>query len=164
MSRHGYTPGVDYTASRAVLEALEQEAAPAPRAALGVDDPSIDEITAEDLLGDYPAVQYIPPEGAFRLDIPTRLGEAFAFVATLAFGIALKTLLRALRIGDAASIVVMGELVSADYFDLLGVSPQRGRLLTAADNVSRTPGPVAVISDGFWRRAFGDPASALRVP
>ncbi len=26
-------------------------------------DPSIDEITADDLLGDYPAIQYVPPEG-----------------------------------------------------------------------------------------------------
>lgn len=43
------------------------------------DDPSIEEISAEDLLGDYPAVQYNPPEGGFHLDILTRLGEAFAF-------------------------------------------------------------------------------------
>lgn len=43
------------------------------------DDPSIDEISADDLLGDYPAVQYVPPEGAFHLDIVTRLGEAVAF-------------------------------------------------------------------------------------
>ena len=43
------------------------------------DDPHIDEITADDLLGDYPAVQYVPPEGSFFLDILTRLGEAFAF-------------------------------------------------------------------------------------
>jgi hypothetical protein len=43
------------------------------------EDPSIEEITAEDLLGDYPAVQYNPPEGAFHLDILTRLGEAFRF-------------------------------------------------------------------------------------
>ncbi|MFN0150155.1 MAG: nucleotidyl transferase AbiEii/AbiGii toxin family protein [bacterium] len=42
-------------------------------------DSSIDEITAADLLGDYPAVQYVPPEGAFHLDILTRLGEAFEF-------------------------------------------------------------------------------------
>jgi len=41
------------------------------------DDPSIDEISAEDLLGDYPAVQYVPPEGAFHIDILTRLGDAF---------------------------------------------------------------------------------------
>ena len=42
-------------------------------------DPSIEEILASDLLGDYPAVQYVPPAGAFHLDILTRLGEAFAF-------------------------------------------------------------------------------------
>jgi hypothetical protein len=40
-------------------------------------DPSIEEISADDLLGDYPAVQYVPPEGAFHVDILTRLGEAF---------------------------------------------------------------------------------------
>jgi hypothetical protein len=43
------------------------------------DDPHIDEITAEDLLGDYPAIQYVPPEGAFFVDILTRLGAAFSF-------------------------------------------------------------------------------------
>lgn len=43
------------------------------------DDPSIDEITADDLLGDYPAVQYVPPDGTFHVDILTRLGEAFRF-------------------------------------------------------------------------------------
>lgn len=42
-------------------------------------DPSIEDISADDLLGDYPAVQYIPPEGTFHLDILTRLGEAFHF-------------------------------------------------------------------------------------
>jgi hypothetical protein len=43
------------------------------------DDPSIDEITADDLLGEYPAVQYVPPEGAFHLDVLTRLGSAFTW-------------------------------------------------------------------------------------
>lgn len=43
------------------------------------DDPSIEEITADDLLGDYPAVQYVPPTGAFHLDLLTRLGHAFRF-------------------------------------------------------------------------------------
>ncbi len=43
------------------------------------DDPDIDEIQASDLLGDYPAVQYVPPDGDFHLDILTRLGEAFTF-------------------------------------------------------------------------------------
>lgn len=42
-------------------------------------DPHIDEITAEDLLGDYPAVQYGPPEGPFHIDLLTRLGEIYDF-------------------------------------------------------------------------------------
>lgn len=43
------------------------------------DDPDIDQISADDLLGAYPALQYTPPEGDFRLDVLTRLGEAFAY-------------------------------------------------------------------------------------
>lgn len=43
------------------------------------DDPEIEGITADDLLGDYPAVKYVPPSGSFYLDILTRLGEAFRF-------------------------------------------------------------------------------------
>ena len=43
------------------------------------DDPEIENITARDLLGEYPAVQYNPPDGAFHIDILTRLGEAFTF-------------------------------------------------------------------------------------
>jgi hypothetical protein len=42
------------------------------------DDPSIDEITADDLCGSYPAVRYNPPDG-FTLDILTRLGDAFVY-------------------------------------------------------------------------------------
>ena len=44
-----------------------------------VDDPAIEEIAADDLLGDYPAVQYNPPDATFHIDILTRLGEAYAF-------------------------------------------------------------------------------------
>jgi hypothetical protein len=43
------------------------------------DDPSIEEISSDDLLGEYPAVQYIPPDGTFHVDILTRLGDAFRF-------------------------------------------------------------------------------------
>jgi hypothetical protein len=44
-----------------------------------IDDPDIEQITAHDLLGEYPAVQYVPPDGSFHIDIVTRLGQAFAF-------------------------------------------------------------------------------------
>lgn len=41
-------------------------------------DPSIEEISASDLCGDYPAVRYVPPDGP-PMDILTRLGERFRF-------------------------------------------------------------------------------------
>jgi hypothetical protein len=43
------------------------------------DDPNIEEITAADLLGDYPAVRYYPPSGDLYFDILTRLGEVASF-------------------------------------------------------------------------------------
>jgi hypothetical protein len=42
------------------------------------DDSSIEEISADDLCGDYPAVRYYPPDG-FGFDILTRLGDAFRY-------------------------------------------------------------------------------------
>ncbi|RLE30473.1 MAG: hypothetical protein DRJ61_12755 [Acidobacteria bacterium] len=43
------------------------------------DDPNIDDISAEDLLGEYPAVRYYPPSGDLYFDILTRLGQAASF-------------------------------------------------------------------------------------
>ena len=42
-------------------------------------DPHIEEIAADDLLGEYPAVRYYPPTGDLYLDVLTRLGEAARF-------------------------------------------------------------------------------------
>ena len=41
-------------------------------------DPSIEEIRAEDLGGDYAVVRYGTPDG-FAIDLVSRIGEAFAF-------------------------------------------------------------------------------------
>jgi hypothetical protein len=43
------------------------------------DDPSIDEITAEDLAGDYPTIRYGPPEADYLIDILGRLGTEIVF-------------------------------------------------------------------------------------
>jgi hypothetical protein len=40
------------------------------------DDPNIEDIRTEDLLGDYPAVRYYPASGELFFDILTRLGDA----------------------------------------------------------------------------------------
>jgi len=42
-------------------------------------DPEIDSIRADDLAGEYPAIQYVPPGCDFWIDILARLGEAFGF-------------------------------------------------------------------------------------
>lgn len=42
-------------------------------------DPNISEISATDLLGDYPAVRYYPPSGDLYFDVMTRLGEVASF-------------------------------------------------------------------------------------
>jgi len=42
-------------------------------------DPNLDDITAEDLAGDYPAIEYSPPHGRYSMDILARLGEAFRY-------------------------------------------------------------------------------------
>lgn len=55
---------------------------------------------------------------------------------------------------------VYGELVSGNYFDVLGVRPIRGRVFLP-EEYGDTPGayPVAVISERLWRGRFGsDPA------
>ncbi|MEP6918895.1 MAG: ABC transporter permease, partial [Acidobacteriota bacterium] len=54
-----------------------------------------------------------------------------------------------------------GELVSGNYFEVLGVGPALGRVFNAADD--RTPGahPVAVLSHGYWTRRFGGDPSVL---
>ena len=42
-------------------------------------DPAIEDIDPDELAGDYPAIQYVPPAGDYSLDIITRLGEAFSW-------------------------------------------------------------------------------------
>jgi nucleotidyltransferase AbiEii toxin of type IV toxin-antitoxin system len=42
-------------------------------------DPHIDEISSADLLGEYPAVRYVPPTGDLYFDVMTRLGEIASF-------------------------------------------------------------------------------------
>jgi len=48
-----------------------------------------------------------------------------------------------------------GQLVSGDYFSLLGVSPIAGRAISAEDDVVPNGHPVAMISYGYWKRRFG---------
>lgn len=51
--------------------------------------------------------------------------------------------------------VADAELVSGNYFDVLGVKPALGRLLLPSDSRVKNGSPVVVLSFGYWQRRFG---------
>jgi putative ABC transport system permease protein len=54
-----------------------------------------------------------------------------------------------------------GQLVAGGYFPLLGVRPSLGRLLGPEDDRVMMGHPVAVLSNGYWRRRFGADSSVI---
>ena len=63
---------------------------------------------------------------------------------------------RGLAFGEPGSTeLVGGQLVSGNYFAVLGTTPYLGRLLTDADDRVEGEAPVAVISHSLWQRRFG---------
>jgi predicted permease len=62
-----------------------------------------------------------------------------------------------LNVGDHAEVTT-GSMVSANYFDSIGVHPILGRGFEAGEDVGNDAHPVAVISYPMWRNRFkGDP-------
>jgi predicted permease len=64
------------------------------------------------------------------------------------------------RIGGAEPEIVRSRMVSAEYFDTLGVPAMIGRTLSAADGPSPA---VAVISHSFWQRRLGGRSNPVGV-
>jgi putative ABC transport system permease protein len=54
-----------------------------------------------------------------------------------------------------------GELVSGNYFEVLGVQPAFGRVLSPADDDVQGAHPVLVLSHAYWERHFGGDAGVL---
>jgi hypothetical protein len=54
-----------------------------------------------------------------------------------------------------------GSLVSANYFDALGVKPILGRGFQPGEDVGRNAHPIVVISYQFWQRKFSGNPSAV---
>jgi len=57
--------------------------------------------------------------------------------------------------------VVWGELVTSNYFDVMGVKPILGRGLLPEENVALNAHPVVVISQRVWQRQFKSDANVL---
>ena len=56
---------------------------------------------------------------------------------------------------NGASEIVDAELVSGNYFEVLGLQPALGRLLVASDDLAPDANPAAVLSFDYWQRRFG---------
>jgi len=81
---------------------------------------------------------------------------ATAYMAMVPFSVALEGAV------NAKSERIFGHLVSTEYFQVLGVKPARGRMLSPEDDKPGGP-PVAVVSDRFWRtRMEADPRAVGR--
>ncbi|HEX6739600.1 MAG TPA: ABC transporter permease [Vicinamibacteria bacterium] len=56
---------------------------------------------------------------------------------------------------------VTGLIVTGNYFDVLGVYPALGRLLSTGDDVKPGAHPVVVLNHSFWRTRFGARADVV---
>ena len=66
-----------------------------------------------------------------------------------------------LSLGGPTPEFVRGEVVTNNYFDVLGVPAQRGSVLHGADDRMAGAEPVVVLSDAYWRRRFAASSGVL---
>jgi predicted permease len=96
----------------------------------------------------YPSYTYHGasyPELEMLRDIPDRLIEPLA-------GYALEEVTLS---GVADAERIEAEIVTPDYYRLLGVSPPIGRAFTQEDGDKNSPSLVVLIGDGLWASRFG---------
>ena len=68
------------------------------------------------------------------------------------------------RRGEDRAELVMGEVVSENYFDVLGVRPALGRSFEPEENRTELTAPVAIVSHGFWQRRLAGRPDVLGQP
>ena len=62
---------------------------------------------------------------------------------------------------DGRSRLLMGEVVTANYFEVLGVSATVGRMFAHDEDQTEGGNRLVVLSDGLWRREFGGNAAVV---
>lgn len=82
------------------------------------------------------------------LDVRTRTGDVFEGAASWAFADVNIT-------ANGEPQRVFGQVVSADFFTVMGVMPANGRFFVPAEDEGRGAHPVLVLSDQGWKGAFG---------
>lgn len=81
-------------------------------------------------------------------DVRERTADVFSGAAAWTFSAV------SLATGDRAERV-MGQIVSANFFHVLGVGATKGRVFGAEEEVGDLAHPVAVLSHSAWRTRFG---------
>jgi predicted permease len=116
-------------------------------------------------------IAQILPAGRSGLKHPLKLYTAMrdhnsSFVALAAIRdvtVSISDTAQAARSGQYAG-AVQGEVVSGNYFEMLGVRAAQGRVITPDEDRTPNAHPVAVISDRLWRTRFNaDPQTPGRL-
>jgi predicted permease len=104
----------------------------------------------------------MPPFGTFTNSIATypRFADFRDKAHQLAGAAAYANTTFSLGLGAQAEQVA-GELVTGNFFALLGVHPERGRFFTPDEDRPGTAAHVAVLSHEFWHREFQDAPDAI---
>jgi len=79
-------------------------------------------------------------------------------------GIAASAYVRGIMSGSNRPALVTGEVVSADYFDVLGIRPAMGRAFRDDENTVPGASPVVVLSHGLWLQRLGGRADVIGAP
>ncbi len=102
--------------------------------------------------------------GLMRLSYPNftdyRTANASAGATAAFTDLAFHTYVGARYLDAGQNADTFGQLVSANFFELLGVKPAFGRALLPADDADNAP-PVVVVSHEFWKTKLGASSAAI---
>jgi putative ABC transport system permease protein len=104
--------------------------------------------TNDGKVGAFPVTTF-PSVAALRDHVPDFAGVAGFFATTATLG----------RGADAQEIKL--NMVSGNYFNLLGVKPAVGRAFLAEEDTPPNGEAVAVVSDAFWRAQLGGRSTVI---
>lgn len=76
-------------------------------------------------------------------------------------GVAAHALVRGILTAGGRSELVVGEVATASYFDVLGVPPALGRGFLPEEDATEGSHPVLVLSHGLWQSRFAGSRSVL---
>jgi putative ABC transport system permease protein len=106
-----------------------------------------------------------PQDGLVRLrwSMPAalRLAATVSSFESVATVTAASVAMGGSRSGSEVAEQIDGELISANYFSTLSVSPGAGRFFLPDEDVAAGAHPLAIVSDRLWRRRYGADPSIL---